>query len=205
MLSSWLQEKSLEMISRFFFEQKRGRLFVGTTFSRYLRFSTSGEAIGKTSIGKVRDAFAEIVKRIMNNQISQMSLATHDPILLVHIHDTADMRMRSLPASKSDESIQIPKYALGTRARYSKIENHKVELVSGGEKWPYYTELTPLVRKDSATIGTSIIQILRDVACSVPFASDALERKTLVHIVVGDGIFTNAKALRCTCLPNRKH
>ena len=188
-----------------FFLKKRERLFVGSAFSRYLRFSTSGEAIGKTSIGKVRDAFAEIVKRIMNNQISQMSLATHDPILMVHIHDTADMRMRSLPASKDDESIQIPRYALGTRARYSKIENHKVELFSGGEKWPYYTELTPLVRKDSATIGTSIIQILRDVATSVPFASDALERKTLVHIVVGDGIFTNAKALRCTCLPNRKH
>ena len=98
------------------------------------------------------------------------------------------------------------------RTKTSKVQNSVVTLHHRGsteEVLPVYVELAPMARKCAATIATShhrtITQILRDTACAPSVEHSASSSsggriggapQRLLHVLVGDGIYSNGLAAR---------
>ena len=165
-------------------------------------------AISAATISKVRDAFVELIKLRWGQKVREVvkRSQTEEPMFVVHIHDGADMRMRSSVsetfASSVGVSLSSPTARTVTsRSRYSKIQNQYIDVVTSAERVPWFTELIAMAKKDAPTIATSLIQGLDDIlavifAQSESTASSSGERRIVLHLITGDSIQTNFAAVR---------
>ena len=158
------------------------------------------KAIAASSISRVRDAFVEIVKRLVSQRIHKAAQKTAEShFIVVHVHDGADMRVRAtLESGISTADCQLSPRLVPNRQRYAKIENHYLEFVLERKKYPFYAELAPLTKKDAPTLATSVIQVFNSVLeAALPLERPSNQQPRIVlHIVVGDGILTNRALLR---------
>ena len=164
------------------------------------------EGCSRTTIGRIRDAFAEVCKQMCHSQVrfaaeaarkASVALATpqQQPIFcaaVLHIHDEASLRLRSA----SDVLPGVP-----GRSRNSKVQQHCVWLhlhSQLGVRW--LVELDPLADKTGATLATSLERVVRPLGQIVgeAFASDGALRPPiwLVHFLVGDGASSNEAAAK---------
>lgn len=157
----------------------------------------------RTTISKIKDAFAEVVKgisvdqaRLAGTSAAAASSAALAPAplcccALVHIHDEASLRLRS----HTEADMGAP-----SRSRSSKVMQHSAMLHFEGQppvRW--LTELDPLADKTARTVATSLWRVLRpigEVVADVFCRRSASQRPWLVHIVVGDGVGTNEAAAK---------
>ena len=160
----------------------------------------------RTTISKIKDAFAEVVKgisfervRLAGGAAARASSAASAPggalplnfCALVHIHDEASLRLRS----HADVDKGAP-----SKSRSSKVMQHSATLHFEGQppvRW--LTELDPLADKTARTLATSLWGVLRPIGQVVGeiFARRAdAQRPWLVHIVVADGLDTNIAAAK---------
>ena len=164
------------------------------------------EGCSRTTIGRIRDAFAEVCKQMCHSQVrfagdaarkASVALATpqQQPVFcasVLHIHDEASLRLRSA----SDVLPGVP-----GRSRSSKVQQHCVWLHLHSQlavRW--LVELDPLADKTGATLATSLERVLRPLGQIVGevFASDGALRPPiwLVHFLVGDGASGNEAAAK---------
>ncbi|CAK0899812.1 unnamed protein product [Prorocentrum cordatum] len=159
--------------------------------------------ISTFSISRVRDAIAEIIKKLNRRRI-ELAMAsmpagwhareTH-PVFIRHIHDEACMRMNSF---MKDEDERYNLHAPVVRARSSKVQNDVVSVHFQDSALEHFVELKPLARKSAKTNATSLICVLSDVVSALwpGVRNPHGGRLRLIHVVMGDGISTNASAVR---------
>ncbi len=139
--------------------------------------------LSHTSVSVFRDAFCEVLKQMQARDAAAFAAQTRGFLIMAHFHDEAVMRVRS----HADTGLLA-------RGRHSKIQNNVIKLRRGPldeDALTYAVELQPLLRKDAASLATAIDRVRTEV-----IASAALPPGTrLVHVVVGDGIFSNEAAL----------
>eukprot|EP00434_Breviolum_minutum_P002808 symbB.v1.2.002468.t1/scaffold99.1/size346285/24 len=145
------------------------------------------QTISHPMVGRARDAFTELVKR-QNAQFLRSLFANEcgdQPLIVQHIHDGADLRMRSKSVEQApDENV--------------KIQSHKVTLSYNGCEMPFYTELSALAHKTADCIATSMINILSsllDNSFGDDGAQSVAKPLNVLHLVTGDGIKTNGAAI----------
>ena len=181
------------------------------------------KSISSTQVGKVRDAFAEIIKDMQAKNIathaagfvaaSACSRSTArwsvagPTVYLAHIHDGADLRARSKSQSlSSDACLTMPRFASHmSRSRTSKIQNQKLDIHFGHDSFPWHSELQAMEDKTAASIATTIVSLISDVlrafiptwmrTCPMP--------KRLLRVTHGRS-FTSFMALRCGRHPREK-
>ena len=168
-------------------------------------------SVGRTTIDRVRSAFCEVVKDLYLGEIEtaarsrssalapDSALALGDASLcgvVLHVHDEASLRLRS----KLDSAGPV------SRGRSSKVIQHSVWADVGASEPLRFvpTELSALANKKAVVAATSIYKVLEGVARRLEkgfAAGGACARVAglkawLVHILVGDGIGTNAAAAK---------
>ncbi len=139
-------------------------------------------------MGYVRDAFAEEIKELSLERVRTAVRNKRWQFIVVrHIHDEASMRIRSHMESASTQIV-------AHRGRTSKIQNNVVTVHcdSGGVGVFVPLELQPLAKKDAATLSTALLSVLDIVMASAPLN----QGDRFVHVLVGDGIYTNEAAAR---------
>ena len=110
------------------------------------------------------------------------------PIVLLHIQDEAELRLRSFAADR----IAVP-----ARGRASKVQQHVATLFTSGGQTPVPTELEALGDKTAATLATSFENLVRRLAERIlPPEQDGEKFVIFTHILVGDGISTNEYAAK---------
>ena len=98
-------------------------------------------------------------------------------IVLTHVQDEADLRLRSF----FDQRPDAP-----SRGRASKVQQHVCTLFAYGSDSTVPTELEALAEKRAVTLATSFEGVLRNLALSIFHAG--IDRKVQVwftHILVG--------------------
>jgi hypothetical protein len=121
--------------------------------------------------------------------VPHQNIAVLGSFTLLHTHDEAKLRLRTF-----GEDDTKP-----TRSRSSMVQQHAVYLHAGESSCiDVLTELDGLADKRAETIAASVDRVLRSVAKIV---GDAVKetggRKWFfIHVLVGDGIYTNNKAGR---------
>jgi len=171
----------------------------------------------RTTITRIRDAFAEVVKQHSCDVVSlaastsaavrqkQLSAAARQAqsaavrqvpsfqsVALMHIHDEASLRLRS----SADTDLGKP-----SRSRSSKVQQHAAYVsFTLGQPLRWLTELHPLSDKTARVLATSLNHVLREVAqtvgASLVTSPTPGHAPWLVHILVGDGISTNEAAAK---------
>ena len=164
--------------------------------------------VGRTSIGKIRDAWVEMYKPMVLRtgadlvaftvQGAAVAGAGFAPIFLLHVQDEADIRLRSSDVRDGP--------AMPSRSRASKVQQNCLTLFGAGQQQVAIpTELEALGDKTAPTLATSFERLLRAVAAQIlpsPQAADlgpqpqAGPEVWMFHILVGDGINTNEAAAK---------
>ena len=176
---------------------------------------------GRTTIGCARDGFSIVVRclylEMLENSSRRSALARSlvaaqcasvgacargTPLVVgvaLHFHDEASLRLRSeLDSSRAS----LPGYVFApSRGRSSKVMQHAVwvEVGSGEPRRLVPTELCALANKSARVVARSLFEVLRTFAACLQAgfgAVSAAEKPWLFHIVVGDGVNTNAAAAR---------
>jgi hypothetical protein len=162
--------------------------------------------ISATTCGRVRDAFAEMLKTLVRQKVSAQVAAgdsdsrTKDipPVYVLHIHDEASMRFQSYDRVEVEAfggPCGGPVFSTG---RYSKIQNNAITIITspGAKPIEWLSELQPMSRKNgltvAAAIGASIGEVMK--ACT-----DGLRGQTLLrflHVLVGDRVNTNENSAK---------
>ena len=151
------------------------------------------QAIGKTYVGTVRGAFAEVIKQLAKNTLLRLiaflpaSFGSESSTLFVaHIHDEASMRLRSYDGSLPGRII---------RARSSQVQNSCVTMFANLARVEWPTELQPLGQKTGATIAKCIITIMDGILRDISNASGMPWKcARVLHVLTGDGVNTNENA-----------
>ena len=163
------------------------------------------QVISHPKVGNIRDAFVEQIKELSAKQLQySFSRACAEKkslsIVLSHVHDGADMRMRSYTCTlESSEDCILPRNAPKlSRQKHSKIQNHSVQIQGlDTEALPWDVELQPLKNKTKEVVATSIIVALNGVLAALLSPEDVRdELPTVVHVLTGDSINTNEAACR---------
>ena len=172
------------------------------------------KAISKTSIGKVRDAMAEIVKSENSANVKQLfsAFTALQPgqvarAYVPHQQDEAYMRIRSSDplVSKNETGMVFPNHTpMTSRARGSKIQNHVLDICFGTTRQPWYSELQAMRKKDAGTLATCLITAAcGPFECLVSAVADgngppdgASCKVKVFHLITGDAIGTNDAAMR---------
>ena len=168
----------------------------------YEEFSVDDSVpISHSSVGRVRDSLAELLRQMNGADAKSFSAAApHGFVVVRHLHDEACMRLRSL---SSCSALTGPR-----RTRSSKIQNNVVSLHATScleQSLPILVEMQPLARKSAATIATSHHKVIMDIlraafseddaapaaTVAAPAATPLAINKYIVHVLVGDGIYTN--------------
>lgn len=166
--------------------------------------------ISHSTVTRVRDAMAEVLKLMNRSQVSSLAASTptdggHAAAKLVvyvpHIHDEALMRLRSyVVAPTVGVAGQMQTAAAAnplSRSRTSKIQNNVVHVSIKGHDVRWLEELQVLATKNAPTIATAVIQIIESVittVCANRCVGDGPVR--IIHCVTGDGITTNEAAMK---------
>ena len=163
-------------------------------------------AISHTYIGRVRDAFAEILKDHAKDRLTQVMCSAavgvdgdiKDTLYMVHIHDEASMRLRSFDRVAVDAFGSDGLGPVFSRGRYSQVQNNVLHLHLSSATTPleWFCDLQPLGRKDGATLATALMRTVDEVLAP---SIEAVKSRTngrvkVVHLMVGDGIGTNEDA-----------
>ena len=155
--------------------------------------------IGRTAMGRIKDAFVEVVKEMHMNQAKKMvanacsaALAANTEFVSLHvidIFDGADLRLRSV----KDREDKVP-----ARSRSSKVQQHVVNIVVNGQQLEIPTELEALSDKTAATLTTSLERVLRTISAQVlPGIQEPMDIALWICMVlVGDAIPTNEAAAK---------
>ena len=163
----------------------------------------SNTPCSRPTMSKIRDAFVEVVKDISASELAAairvLSAASSNigqprcflTITMLHVQDEADMRLRSELPDNFD--CKTP-----SRSRSSKVQNHIVTVhLPQGAKLTVPVELDALADKTSRTLATSFYAVVRNVSKIVLGAvGNTSAAWFFVHILVGDGIASNARAAR---------
>ncbi len=142
------------------------------------------DVVGRTSVGRFRDAFAEILLELQGTATAEFASRSRGFFIMTHVHDEACMRLRSQAVEHSD---------LLARGKSSSTQNNHVLLCLGrgaDETQPWVCELQPLRRKTAATLATAVCKVLEGVLAT---ARLSLETR-FVHVLVGDGVSSNLLA-----------
>ena len=150
------------------------------------------KVLSRTYITQVRDAFTEMIKRgnvaeltFEASTIWQSQSGKAPAIIVSHLHDEASLKLRSFDSELVGRTL---------RARYSKVQNEVVRVkFPSGKTIEYFTELQPLLKKDSDTIGQAIVNTAKNVIVSLldQPATRPPQPLRLIYILTGDGINTN--------------
>ena len=188
-------------------------------------FGEDSTCLGRSAIDRIRDAFAEISTEMLwgeaRLEIAALTAAAAPaaaavapdlaaalapappaaagpPIVhscaLLHIHDEAALRLRSF--ADADVQARGP-----TRSRTSKVQQHALWLYPDATcGCPLPCDLHALADKTAKTIATSIDGVMRSAAdlATGGFGSAVTDASQgwFIHVLVGDGIFTNEAAAR---------
>ena len=154
----------------------------------------STNVISHQRVSVARDVFAELIKHCNRVHVQKMVRESSSALVVLrHVHDEASMRLKSFAA------VDDARYRLNVksvRGRSSKVPNHAMTVFVGEESAEWFTELQPLQRKDAKTIATTLLQNVEEVMSTMSLATSGDREGSLLHIVVGDGIGTNAAAAR---------
>ena len=163
--------------------------------------SNAGGATSRPSIAKIKAAWVEMfvpmVKASVRDNISAgLRTCAHTsrpflPVILVHVQDEADMRLRS--GIEREGVVSLPR-----RGRASKVQVHVMRVVVGHHEQEVPLELEALADKGTNTLATSLEGVLRNTCrdilpTTIPLAGPEI---WLVHLVIGDAIPTNDAAAR---------
>lgn len=155
--------------------------------------------ISASTIARSKDAWAEVIKEFCDAKIRHQvggAISGSEPgaavqIFVVHQQDEASFKMRS---------VQLESLNRKGKARYSKVLNQSLEVHTISDSTDVVVELMPLDRKDADTLATGLlspVQSFLGVVTSQLENTSALAR--IIHIVTGDGIFTNNAACKKMC------
>jgi hypothetical protein len=160
----------------------------------------------RRTIGRVRDAFSEVVKELYLDQVERAARRSRaaetletaralgagsrlaDFVVLLHLHDEASLRLRS----SSDVG------AAPSRGRSSKVMQHSVWVQVGGQGPRRFvpTELCALANKTANVIARSLYEVLKTAATRVQAGFGRGTRPWLIHVLVGDGVASNEAAAK---------
>lgn len=169
------------------------------------------QTISQTTVSHVRDSFVEILKQ-MNKLRAKRAFQDQAgscegqvvTVYAVHIHDGADMKMRSYENPNIVGALEVPATHFRlSRSRSCKIQNHSVHVWLGTRaSMPWFTELMSMSKKDQTSIASSIIIVLKDIWTGLHLLPRAAEdcsasKCNFVHLLTGDSINTNEAAARC--------
>ena len=158
----------------------------------------------RTTITAIKDAFVEVVKNENVKEISSTIAAVAAQarvaristpaalcvraVVMLHLQDEADMRLRSMKTCNDPPS----------RGRSSKVQQHAVTLRVAGSAVDVITEVEALADKRAVTLATSLDGVLRSTLAAVVEGigeSDDVDW-WYMHVVVGDNIGTNGAAAK---------
>ena len=161
---------------------------------------TERKAISTWSIFRARDAFAELVKATNRHLIRRTFDSAGCPasVCITHVHDGCDLRFRSMSdVQMSDLDVELPADALRmSRSRMSKVQTSSVVVHIGSNSIPFFTELQALKKKDADTIASALIGVLCELLTTILGDEAPAVPLQVLHVVTGDGINTNAAALK---------
>ena len=161
--------------------------------------------VSRTSIDRIRSAFADVCKDICRMQVRIATTAAcgvassaagggSRPLVcaaLLHIHDEASLRLRSSAETQP---------GMPARSRSSKVQQHVTVLhLLGQQPVRWLVELDTLADKTAETLANSLQRVLRPVGQAISEALDCpphAQRPWLVHCLVGDGVSTNEAAAK---------
>ena len=163
--------------------------------------------IGHVSIGRIRDAFVERLKSLNRQGIGRAYGETckslgNGPLMvcLSHVHDGADLRMRSYARTlETCSDLFMPQDAPRlSRQKSSKIQNHVLQVCGlSADSIPVFTELQPLAKKDKISVASSIITAVSAALDSMFHGTgEGAQKPKVIHCVTGDAVNTNEAALR---------
>ena len=159
---------------------------------------TDENIVSRVSIGKIQDAFAEVVKKMMFEFAAKTVAGAIDGagdregafvnIVLTHLQDEAELRLRSFLGDR----IAAP-----PRGRASKVQQHVATLFAHDCPTVVPTEMEALADKTAATLATSLEGVLRNlVKWVLPTGTRPETPVVFTHILVGDAISTNEAAAK---------
>ena len=184
-------------------------------FARAQRdFAAKDEAVSRPTIESIRDAFVAEAKRSMEDAAAAhlskgqaalkeaASALRHDVaaseavararrtkfsvVGCCHIHDEASLRLRSLDPTET-----------ANRSKRSNVQQHAVWLqAADGAPQQLPVELDALSNKRATTLATSLDRVVRSAAAVARRGLADDQPVCFCHILVGDGISTNAAAAR---------
>ena len=214
--------KAVDEISRLKAEKDKGcirsEVFVRVGLSdpslnsRQLRdiLITSGiPCISHVYVGRVRDAFAELLKRFARQQVEatvasaslSVTGAIRDTVFIGHIHDEASMRFRSFEKVCLEEfGPEENQQQVFSRGRYSKIQNNAITMSLGphGSVIDWLCELQPLGKKDGLTLASATIKSVQPLFEAIVSGVEQRKAKSvrILHLISGDGLNTNENAVK---------
>jgi hypothetical protein len=98
-----------------------------------------------------------------------------------------------------DPALSLPSDAPRvSRARSSKIQNHKIKLVVGDTVLSWYTDLQ-VMEKNACTLAMTFVVTLERILEAIvgePGAEAPPQRQVFLHLATGDGVQTDEGALR---------
>ena len=157
-------------------------------------------AIGRTSVCRIRHAFARILLFLGRIEARKyVADNVHGFVCFRHLHDEACMRMKSFSSGVADPALGVPH-----RSRMTKVQNNSCTLHTNCEsERPWLTALQPLETKDSDTLCHAILTVLQDFVAAVDGKDDETmfplagnQRPRLVHILVHDSVYANTAAAK---------
>ena len=164
--------------------------------------TNSAPVISYEYVSRVRDAFAEIVKKLNRQQISEsVASAPQEPLIILHVHDEAAMRLRSYQQEMPDvaDAVFVQRGRPRARGRSSKVQHNVVQVLHEGKPMDVYFELQAVRRKDAQTLARALRQVVEYVAAAALDQRDRGTRLRIVHLLTGDGVPTNMAAARTAC------
>eukprot|EP00959_Pyramimonas_sp_CCMP1952_P170163 3555077-Pyramimonas_sp.AAC.1 len=172
-------------------------------------------SISASQVGRVRDAGAETLKDMLGDALAKRmagAIAEARPVghalptvYLVHVHDGADLRLRSQSAAQlGDVHMALPRTSLRmSRSRSSSVQNHCLKISFAGETYPWFTDLHALENKSAAIIATSVIRVVSAAVSALLRDSAVLlggRQVRFVHLCTADAAFANEAAMRIVAL-----
>ena len=178
------------------------------TLSQWCRDFPAQETqnIGHMKVGDARDAFAEVIKIINGQCLTDLVGKAMDnnkmqnvpetaAFIIKHIHDEACLGLKSYwHDDRFDASLQS-----GCRGKSSKVQENVLSVSFGNEEVDVYCELRALLKKDGPTLAAALILEVSRVIHNITtgFREQGYKASVrFVHVLTGDSVGTNDNASR---------
>ena len=157
--------------------------------------------ISHTYVSTVRDTFAHLIKGF-NRQNARSAISEtiveNESVVLVHVHDEASMRVRSILADDINPLVAMSETSRLSRTRSTKVQNNFMSLAcTGNRHMDWFCDLQALSVKDAPSVAKALVQATMPAIQEAHFAAQACNKPCrFTHVVTGDGVFTNLAACR---------